>query len=38
MIGCALVLTALWYVGCLLWRLKTGTAGVKPVSGLVDKP
>jgi len=25
-----------WYFGGLLWRLKKGTAGVKPVEDLVD--
>jgi len=28
--------TALWYFGGLLWRLKKGTAGVKPVEDLLD--
>ena len=32
------VLAALWYFGGLLRRLRTGTAGVKPVSDLADKP
>jgi amino acid transporter len=37
MLGYALVLAALWYFGGLLRRLKKGTAGVKPVSELVEK-
>jgi hypothetical protein len=37
MLGYALALAALWYSGGLLWRLRKGTAGVKPVSDLVDK-
>jgi amino acid transporter len=37
MLGYALVLAALWYFGGLLRRLRNGTAGVKPVSDLVDK-
>ena len=27
---------ALWYFGALLWRLRAGTAGVKPVDELLD--
>jgi len=38
MLGYALALAALWYFGALLWRLRKGTAGVKPVSELVDRP
>jgi amino acid transporter len=38
MLGYALALAALWYFGGLLRRLRKGTAGVKPVSELVDKP
>ena len=38
MLGYALVLAALWYFGGLLRRLKNGTAGVKPISDLADKP
>ena len=38
MLGYALVLAALWYFGGLLRRLRKGTAGVKPVGDLVDKP
>ena len=34
----ALALAALWYFGGLLRRLRKGTAGVKPVSELLDKP
>jgi hypothetical protein len=26
----------LWYVAALVWRLRRGTAGVKPVEELVD--
>jgi len=26
----------LWYVGALIWRLRRGTAGVKPVDDLVE--
>jgi amino acid transporter len=29
-------LALLWYVAALLWRLRRGTAGVKPVEDLVD--
>jgi amino acid transporter len=35
-LGGGAVLAALWYFGALLWRLKKGTAGVKPVDELVD--
>jgi amino acid transporter len=35
-LGYGLALAALWYFGGLLWRLKNGTAGVKPVEELVD--
>jgi hypothetical protein len=38
MLGYALALAALWYFGGLLRRLRNGTAGVKPVSDLVDEP
>jgi amino acid transporter len=38
MLGYALALAALWYFGGLLRRLRKGTAGVKPVGDLVDKP
>ena len=37
-LGYGLALAALWYFGGLLWRLKKGTAGVKPVEDLVDPP
>ena len=37
MLGYALVLAALRYFGGLLRRLRNGTAGVKPVSDLMDK-
>jgi hypothetical protein len=29
-------LALLWYVAALVWRLRRGTAGVKPVIDLVD--
>jgi hypothetical protein len=29
---------ALWYFGGLVWRLRKGTAGVKPVEDLVAAP
>ncbi len=35
-LGYGLALAALWYFGGLLWRLRKGTAGVKPVEDLVD--
>ena len=35
-LGYGLVLAALWYFGGLLWRLKKGTAGVKPVEDLAS--
>src|SRR6185437_3661650 len=35
-LGYGLALAALWYFGGLLWRLKKGTAGVKPVEDLVQ--
>jgi amino acid transporter len=31
-----LIVAALWYFGGLLWRLRRGTAGVKPVDELLD--
>jgi len=31
-----LIVAALWYFGGLLWRLRKGTAGVKPVDELLD--
>src|ERR1700758_3144677 len=37
-LGYGLALAALWYFGGLLWRLKKGTAGVKPVEDLVQAP
>jgi amino acid transporter len=30
------VLALLWYLGALVWRLRKGTAGVKPVDELLD--
>ena len=38
LLGYGLALAALWYFGGLLWRLKKGTAGVKPVEELVQGP
>ena len=35
-LGYGVVLAAPWYFGGLLWRLKKGTAGVRPVEDLVD--
>jgi amino acid transporter len=35
-VGYGLVLAALWYFGGLLWRLRRGEAGVKPVDELVE--
>jgi len=35
-LGYGIGLAALWYFGALLWRLRRGTAGVKPVDELVD--
>jgi hypothetical protein len=35
-LGYGLALAALWYFGGLMWRLKKGTAGVKPVEDLAD--
>lgn len=35
-LGNGLALAALWYFGGLLWRLKKGTAGVRPVEDFVD--
>ena len=29
-------LALLWYVAALVWRLRRGTAGVKPIIDLVD--
>jgi len=37
-LGYGLVLAALWYFGGLLWRLRKGTAGVKPVEDLASPP
>ena len=37
-LGYGLVLAALWYFGGLLWRLRKGTAGVKPVEDLAGPP
>ena len=37
-LGYGLALAALWYFGGLLWRLKKGTAGVKPVEDLAGPP
>jgi amino acid transporter len=35
-LGYGAILAALWYFGGLLWRLRRGAAGVKPVDDLVD--
>ncbi len=35
-IGYGFGLALLWYVAVLLWRLRRGTAGVKPINDLVD--
>ena len=37
-LGYGLALAALWYFGGLLWRLRKGTAGVKPVDDLAGPP
>jgi glutamate-1-semialdehyde 2,1-aminomutase len=37
-LGYGLALAALWYFGGLLWRLKKGTAGIKPVEDPVQGP
>ena len=37
-LGYGLALAALWYFGGLLWRLRKGTAGVKPVEDLAGPP
>src|SRR3984885_521188 len=35
-LGYGLALAAAWYFGGLLWRLRKGTAGVRPVEDLLD--
>src|SRR5215470_1890511 len=35
-LGYGAILAAVWYFGALLWRLRNGTAGVKPVDELLD--
>jgi len=35
-VGYGAALAVLWYVSALVWRLRRGTAGVKPVEELVD--
>jgi len=35
-VGYGALLALLWYAGALFWRLRRGTAGVKPVEDLVD--
>jgi amino acid transporter len=35
-VGYGAILAALWYFGALLWRLRRGAAGVKPVDELVE--
>jgi amino acid transporter len=37
-LGYGLALAALWYFGGLVWRLRRGTAGVKPVEELAVPP
>jgi amino acid transporter len=37
-VGYGAGLALLWYVAVLFWRLRRGTAGVKPISELTDKP
>ncbi len=34
-LGYGAALAVLWYIGALYWRLRRGTAGVKPVDELV---
>jgi len=36
-LGYGAILALLWYFGALYWRLKRGTAGVKPVDELLDQ-
>jgi amino acid transporter len=36
-IGYGFGLALLWYVAVLVWRLRRGTAGVKPIKDLVDR-
>ena len=35
-VGYGAGLAALWYVAALFWRLRRGTAGVRPVEDFVD--
>jgi hypothetical protein len=35
-LGYGLAVAALWYFGGLVWRLRKGTAGVKPVDELIE--
>jgi hypothetical protein len=35
-VGYGFGLALLWYVTALLWRLRRGSAGVKPIRDLVD--
>src|SRR4029077_8716840 len=37
-LGYGLALAALWYFGGLLWRLKKGTAAIKPLEDSVQDP
>ena len=37
-LGYGLALAALWYFGGLMWRLRKGTAGVKPVEDHLADP
>jgi hypothetical protein len=36
-VGYGFGLALLWYVGVLLWRLRRGEAGVKPITELLDR-
>jgi amino acid transporter len=37
-LGYGLAVAAVWYFGGLMWRLRKGRAGVKPVEQLLDAP
>jgi amino acid transporter len=36
-LGYGAALAALWYFGALFWRLRRGTAGVRPIDHLIDR-
>jgi amino acid transporter len=36
-LGYGAALAALWYFGALFWRLRRGTAGVRPIDDLIDR-